>query len=85
MRNEIQKLYSISIEELIDRPILHYQYEEEWMNKMTDEEILQYESEVRDILVRENIFNKDISIKDARLAKFNNRTTLYKLVKQFYK
>jgi hypothetical protein len=85
MENKHNLLYSISIEELINRPLLHYQYDEEWLNKMTEQEILQYESEVRDILVKESIFNKDISIEEARLAKYSSRTTLYKLIKQFYK
>lgn len=45
--------YSITLKELIERPIIRNDYDEEWMNKMTDDEIKQYEKEVEQILLKE--------------------------------
>jgi len=43
-------IYSITIEELIWRPIIRYDYNDEWMNKMTDDEIDQYNKELNDMV-----------------------------------
>jgi hypothetical protein len=37
--------YTISINELIKRPIIRNDFKEEWMNKMTDDELSQYNKE----------------------------------------
>lgn len=37
--------YTTSIEELVERPIIRDDFDEEWMNKMTDEELDQFGEE----------------------------------------
>lgn len=37
--------YTNKIKELVERPIIRDDFDEEWMNKMTDEELDQFEKE----------------------------------------
>lgn len=44
---ESMKRYTISIDELLKRPIIRNDFEEwEWMNKMTDEELSKMDEEI---------------------------------------
>lgn len=78
----MDKKYSISIEELLNRPILHFQYDEEWMNKMTEDEILQYELEARAISIQEEIQDKSQSLEILLRQKYRDRTIIYNLLKK---
>jgi len=48
-------MFSINIKELIDRPIIRNDYAEEFMNKMNDEEIKIFYTEVDRILELEGV------------------------------
>jgi hypothetical protein len=37
--------YSITVQELIKRPIIRTDFDEEWMNKMTDDELNQFDKD----------------------------------------
>lgn len=73
--------YSITLKELIERPIIRNDYDEERMNKMTDDEIKQYEKEVEQILL-ECVIQKYPDWNAAYLSKHIDRDILYKLFKK---
>ena len=50
--------YTIGIEELIKRPIIRNDKPEEFLNKMTDDEIRQWEIEVEQTLLKEGVVQK---------------------------
>jgi hypothetical protein len=74
--------YTISLKELIDRPVIRNDRPDKWMNKMTDEEIWQWEDEVHQVLIAEGVpetfpeFNADF------LAKCIDRDILYALLSE---
>ena len=43
-------IYSLTLEELMWRPIIRSDYNDEWLNKMTDDEIRQFNKEVEEII-----------------------------------
>lgn len=73
--------YTISIKELIDRPIIRNDFEEEWMNKMTDEELSQFEKESYQMCLEEGTPEKYPDVNAACLAKHIDRRILYDLLK----
>jgi len=73
--------YTITIQELMSRPIIRNDYDEEWMNKMTEEELNQFDKESYEICLKEGIENKYPDINAACLAKHIDRSILYKLFK----
>lgn len=73
--------YSITIEELIKRPIIRNDNSEEFLNKMTDEEIKQWEKEVELNLLEEGVVQKFPDWNAAFLAKTIDRGILYNLFK----
>ncbi len=73
--------YTIGIEELIKRPIIRNDRPEEFLNKMTDEEIKQWEKEVELILLEEGTVQKFPDWNAAFLAKSIDRGILYDLFK----
>lgn len=75
-------MYSIDIKELINRPIIRNDYAEEFMNKMTDEEILIYQQEVNEILVKEGVRKTFPDWNVGLLTKRIDREIMYRLLKE---
>lgn len=74
--------YSITIKELLERPIIRNDYNEEWMNKMTDEELSKFEKESYQICIENGTPEKFPDINAACLSKHIDRNILYELLKQ---
>jgi adenosine deaminase len=74
--------YSITIQELLERPIIRNDYFEEWMNKMTDDELNEFEKESYQICIKNGTPEKFPDINAACLSKHIDRNTLYELLKQ---
>lgn len=45
--------YSITIKDLLERQIIRNDFKEEWMNKMTDEELSQFDKESYQLCLKE--------------------------------
>jgi len=73
--------HTISIKELIDRPIIRSDRPDEWMNKCTNEEIHQWEDEVYQILREEGVPEVFPDFNSAFLAKCIDRDIIYRLFK----
>ena len=73
--------YTITIDELINREIIRDDYTEEWLNKMTDEEIDEWFEETYEICMNEGVEIKFPDINSSVANKLINRTILYKLSK----
>jgi hypothetical protein len=73
--------YSLTILELIDRPIIRNDRPEEWMNKMTDEEEAIWDKEARAMCIAEGTPQKFPDMNAAHLAKSIDRGILYSLIK----
>ncbi len=73
--------YTITIQELIKRPVIRTDFNEEWMNKMTDEELSQFDKECYDMCINDGISEKYPDINAACLAKHIDRRILYDLFK----
>ena len=72
--------YSISLEELLQRPIIRNDFDEEWMNKMTDDELDQFDKESYQICLEEGTPEKFPDINSACLAKHIDRGILYNIL-----
>jgi hypothetical protein len=73
--------YTITIKELINRPIIRNDFDEEWMNKMTDDELSQFDKESYDLCIEEGVLEKYPDINAACLSKHIDRDILYNLFK----
>lgn len=71
--------YIISIQELIQRPLLRNDRPHEYLNKMTSEEETQFEKEIEKSLELEGIEKKFPDWNAAFLAKLIDRSILYEL------
>ena len=78
--NNLDKQYITSVRELVDRPIIREDFNEEWMNKMTDDEINQWTEETYAMLREEGI-TEDSDLNSAHLSKYIDRGILYELFK----
>jgi hypothetical protein len=78
--NSTNKQYTLSVRELIDRPIIREDFNEEWMNKMTDDEINQWDVETYAMLKDEGITEYP-DVNGAHLSKHIDRGILYELFK----
>ena len=78
----MSKGYTIKIKELLERLIIRNDYDEEWMNKMTDEELNQFDSESRQLSIEEGTPARYPDINAACLGKHIDRSILYKLLKK---
>jgi len=78
----MNRVYSITIQELLERPIIRNNYEEEWMNKMTDEELTQFDKEIYRICIDEGTPFIYPDMNAAHLSKIIDRNILYKLLKE---
>jgi hypothetical protein len=65
--------YSISIRELLDRPTIRNDKPWEWMNKMTDEEIKQFDEETEQIIKERG----DIADAFSFMTTYTDRGILY--------
>ena len=74
-------LPSISIQELINRPLLKNIEQSEFLNKMTDDETEQYFKEVELLLEKENIPKSFPEWNSAFLTKIIDRNILYLILK----
>ncbi len=81
MESKLKKEYTNSVRELIDRPIIREDFNEEWMNKMTDDEINQWDMETYAMLKDEGITEYP-DVNGAHLSKHIDRGILYELFKQ---
>lgn len=77
-----KKGYSITIQDLLKRPIIRNDFEEEWMNKMTDEELSQFDKESYQLCLKEGTPEKFPDINAACLSKHIDRSILYKIIKE---
>jgi hypothetical protein len=73
--------YSIKIQELVKRPIIRSDFNEEWMNKMTDEEFYHLDKEIYDVCIKDGTSEKYPDINDAYLSKHIDIGILYNLFK----
>ena len=77
-----KRVYSITIQDLLERPIIRNDFEEEWMNKMSDEELSQFDKESYQLCLEEGTPEKYPDINAACLSKHIDRSILYKIVKE---
>jgi len=73
--------YTITINELITRPIIRNDHPEEFLNKMTDDEINVWEKEVDQILIEEGVPKIFPDWNAAILAKSIDMEILYNILK----
>ena len=78
----METVYSITVQELLQRPIIRNDRPEEWMNKMTDEELHQYDSETRQICIENGVLNIFPDINAACLGKNIDRSIIYEILKE---
>jgi 16S rRNA C967 or C1407 C5-methylase (RsmB/RsmF family) len=71
--------YTLTIQELIQRPIIRNDNAYEFLNKMTNEEIEQWDKEVEQMLKDENVPDMFPDWNAAYLAKVIDRQILYDL------
>jgi hypothetical protein len=71
----------MDIHELINKPIIRNDYDEEWLNKMTDEEIEAWEDEMLEECIKAGIPYKFPDINGALISKHIDTTILYKIFK----
>lgn len=76
--------YSISIEELAKRPVIRDDRPEEWMNKMTNEELYQWEQETEEQLLASGVEKKYPDWNASMHQKSIDRTILYDMMKNTY-
>jgi len=69
--------YSISIEELIKRPIIRNDAWLEYLNKMNDDEIVQFEKEIEEALIEKGIEKNFPDWNAAYLSELVDRDVLY--------
>jgi len=79
--SNLNNCYSITLEELLERPIIRADFNEEWMNKMSDEELSQFDRESYQFCLNEGTPEKYPDINAACLSKRIDRDILYKLMK----
>ena len=72
--------HTISMQELICRPIIRNDNPEDFLNKMTDEEIKQWKFETEESLIEEGILRKFPDWNAAYLTKVIDAGILYKLL-----
>jgi len=73
--------YRITIKELIERPIIRNDKAEEFLNKMTDDEILEWEKEVYNLIKEDNVPQKFPDVNVAFLEKSIDGSILYEIFK----
>ena len=74
-------IYSLTIEELINRPIIRSDQGYEYMNKMTDVEIQIFDREIEQILIEDDIQKVYPDWNASVLSKYIDFEILYNLFK----
>ena len=74
--------YTITIPDLVKRPIIRNDFKVEWMNKMTDEELQQFDKECYDMCMGDGLPEKYQNVNTGCLSKYIDRGILYNLFKQ---
>jgi hypothetical protein len=79
----MNKTYTISIIELLDRPIIRNDQQYEWMNKMTDEELDNWQKEsieiIKDTTENYEVYNGNWMLD--LISKHIDRDILYRIMK----
>jgi hypothetical protein len=73
--------YTLGINELLNRPIIRNDHNEEWINKMTDEEISLFHKECLQFCLDAGVENKFPDINAAIIAKHIDFDIIYRLIK----
>ena len=73
--------YSVTIQELIKMPIIRNDFYDEWMNKMSDCELTQYDKETYELCLNDGVLDKFPDMNIARLTKLIDRNILYEIFK----
>ncbi len=74
--------YSITLNELIERPVIRNDQFLEYLNKMTDEEIKQFEDEIEEVLEKDGEVKKVFPDWNAAiLSRLIDREILYEVFK----
>jgi len=76
--------YTVSIRDLVRRPLGRVDLAEEWMNKMTDEEIKQWEKELTEEMIDDGHKQKFPDWNASFLARTIDRGIIYTLLKEDY-
>ena len=76
--------YTVSIRDLVKRPLCRVDLAEEWMNKMTDEEIRQWEKELTEEMIDDGHKRNFPDWNASFLASTVDRSIVYKLLKEDY-
>ena len=73
--------YSISIDELIRMPDIRNDFtgNDIWMNKLTNEQLDQFDQEARNMCIEEGVPNKYPDMNSALFAKYIDRGILYRI------
>ena len=71
----------MNIHELINKPIIRNDHNEEWLNKLTNEEIAAWDKEMIEECVKAGTPYKFPDMNAAILAKHIDTTILYNLIK----
>ncbi len=74
-------VYGLTVAELLERPIIRNDFTDEWMNKMTDEEIRQYDKETYQICIENGTPKKFPDLNAACLGKGVDRSIMYNMLK----
>ncbi len=72
--------YTISIEELIKRPLIRNDHSEEWLNKMSDTEIKVFEKEAELILLSKGVKKQFPKWNSEFLSLIIDRSIIYRLL-----
>lgn len=74
--------YTLTIEQLISRPIIRNDNSHEFLNKMTDEEIRQWEKEIEHNLIEEGVSKKFPDWNAAIVSKVIDTDIIYIIIKK---
>lgn len=74
-------IYSLTIEELINRPIIRSDQGYEYLNKMTDVEIQIFDREIEQILIEDNVPKQYPDWNVSVMSKYIDFDILYNLFK----
>jgi len=77
----MSKEYTTKVIDLLNKPIIRDDRPHEWQNKMTDEQIQQWDKEAREFCIEEGTPNKFPDLNAAHLAKEIDTGILYDLFK----
>jgi hypothetical protein len=74
--------YTLTIKDLLERPVIRNDSDFEFMNKMTDDEIAAWKSEAETILAEDLIFKNNPDFEMEFFHKMIDRDILYNIIKE---